>query len=350
MTRNMKRFESYRSFIVASVREAAVIQGVKVTRKWRIGTRDDPTSRHWCNADGYFHCEHKYGDQNHRSTFPEDRPCQEIVIHASSPETASNVSSLIYGGILLGYPDTLKSPPPHEPFPVDDTRDDLLNYQPFMQWFQFYEAVHYGCLAAESAWNRSELIYAIEKYKLSLSLDSFTPHSSHPRHGQIFRNERDDFAYHTSAAFAIIAAFAAIEELGLDIRSSPKNPRFVPPRTAAWNPKVRADLKVRLAAAGIDGDEEFQWIQRGRTTQLQKRIQPKLGRRAPYSNRFRVRDQEVTLIDAIHYVSYIRNYVVAHKFGESVKAISPYDVHNAQLLTRRLLLGSLDLWKKFTDV
>jgi hypothetical protein len=109
-------------------------------------------------------------------------------------------------------------------------------------------------------------------------------------------------------------------------------------------------LKGRLAAVGIDGDEEFRWIRRGRITQLQKRIEPKLGRRAPYSKRFRVGDQELTLIDAIHYISYIRNYVVAHKFGESIKAVSPYDVHNAQMLTRRLLLGCLNLWGQFTEV
>jgi hypothetical protein len=205
----MKRFESYGSFIIASVREAAVIEGVGVKRTWKIAKRDDPSSRHWCNLDGYFHCEYTYADEKHRSTFPDDRPCQEVLIQASSAETTSNVSSLIHGGILLGYPDTLKSLPPHEPFPVDDTRDDLLNYQPFVQWFRFYEAVHYGCLAAARAWNTPELIYAIEKYKLSLSLDSFTPHSSHPRHGRVFGNERDDFAYHTSAAFAILAAFAA---------------------------------------------------------------------------------------------------------------------------------------------
>ena len=346
----MKSFVSYGSFIVASVRESAFVEGIAVKRKWRITTREAPTSRHWCNSNGDFHAEYADRNDDHQSIFPEDRRCKEIVIHAADSATASNVVSLIYGGILLGYPDPLRSPAPPEPFPVDDVGDELLHYRHFVQWFRKYEAVHYGCLAAQRAWNRPELIYAIEKYKLSLSLDSFTPHSSHPRHGQVFRNERDDFAYHTSAAFAILAAFAAIEEMGLEVRSSSENPRFIPPRTPAWNPKVLANLKGRLSAVGIDGDDIFEWIQRGRTTQLQKRIEPKLGRRSQYSKRLRVRDRELTLIDAIHYVSYIRNYVVAHKFGENVKAISPYDVHNSQLLTRRLLLGCLNLWKQFMDV
>jgi hypothetical protein len=256
----MKRFESYGAFIVASVREAAFVEGLRIKRKWRITTRDDPSLRHWCNSDGYFHSEYAHGTKDHRSSFPQDQPCREIVISTSDPAIASNVSSLIYGGILLGYPDTLKSPPPHQPFPADDARDDLLLHRPFVQRFRHYEAVHYGCMAAERARSRPGLIYAIEKYKLSLSLDSFTPHSSHPRHGQVFLNERDDFAYHTNAAFATIAAYAAIEELGLEIRSSSKDPRFIAPRSPAWNPKVRADLKGRLAAVGIDGDEEFRWI------------------------------------------------------------------------------------------
>jgi hypothetical protein len=44
----------------------------------------------------------------HVSAF--EQPSREVIIETASAETASNLLPLIHGGILLGYPDTHKSP------------------------------------------------------------------------------------------------------------------------------------------------------------------------------------------------------------------------------------------------
>ena len=39
-----------------------------------------------------------------------------------------------------------------------------------------------------------------------------------------------------------------------------------------------------------------------------------------------VRDKTLKIVDAIHYSSLIRNFIAAHKFGDLVGELGPYDV------------------------
>lgn len=260
---------------------------------------------------------------------------------------ATNVQSLIYGGILLAYPDLLNSKMPPDPIAVDGLSPELLADEPFCSYFSYHENALYGCTVASKAWPDSSLIYAIEKLKLSLSLDWFTPHSASPRHGQVFSNEHPEFSYHVNAAYAIVTAFAAIEELGLDVRSSQQKPRFIGQDKDTWNPDVKQNLIDRLNAVGIDDNETVFWVYRGLPTPIESETRPRLGGTASYSDNDIIRDRELHLIDAIHYASWLRNFVAAHKFRDLAEALSPYDVHNVQLLARRLVLGKLDLWKNW---
>jgi hypothetical protein len=77
-----------------------------------------------------------------------------------------------------------------------------------------------------------------------LKLDWFTPHSAAPSYGQIFTNSYIDYEYHVDAAFAIVAAFSVIEELGLEVRSSRENPRFVGAAKDEWNPQVKKKFRI----------------------------------------------------------------------------------------------------------
>ena len=117
---------------------------------------------------------------------------------------------------------------------------------PFSDYFQHSNNAKFGCQVASAAWDHRQLIYAIEKLKLSWRLDWFTLHSASPRHGQVFDNLHSEFTYHTNAAFAIIAAYSAIEELGLEVRSSSQKPRFTGASKDEWNPDVKSDLEIEL--------------------------------------------------------------------------------------------------------
>lgn len=338
----------YHTFIIADPRSAKEIAAVAIEGSWSLLTSEDPSQRHWAYCDGTGISTFKHKNLVPRDSAFIDRctMCQEVIICAHTDEIARNVQSLIYGGILLAYPDLLRSASPPSPMATGAPAAQFLAEEPFCNYFSHYDHALLGCIVASKAWENRRLIYSLEKLKLSLSLDWFTPHSAAPRYGYLFSNRHPEYAYHVNAAYAIVTAFAAIEELGFDVRSSNKNPRFIGDSKDSWNPVVRQNLLDRLDADGIDHAEPFLWVYRGDATSVEDSLAPKLGTHAPYSDAQVVRDRELQLIDAIHYASWLRNFVAAHKFSELAEAISPYDVHNVQQLARRLILNFMNLWKQ----
>ncbi len=129
----------------------------------------------------------------------------------------------MYGSILLGYPDLLDSPQPQDVYSPVEIPEMAYSEENFVSQFQDYTSVAFGCQVATKTWANLAFICAVEKYKHSLKLDSFTPRSSAPIYGRIFPNEYPDYAYHVRAVFAIVAGFSVIEELGLEVRSSSLN-------------------------------------------------------------------------------------------------------------------------------
>jgi hypothetical protein len=313
---------------------------------WGVTYRDDPIKRHWATSNGdHLHLLTRSPDVGELQFHSEhDLPCQELVIEAHDKAMAENICSLVFGGILLAYPDAFELPEDASVYPIDELNDELLTSPGLSQRFTWQRNLALRVEAAKRAWNDTNLIYGIEKYRLSLHLDWFTPHSAAPHHGQIFNNEYPEYSYHTRAAYAIVVAYSVVEELGLEVRSSSRNPRFLGKDKDRWNPEVREDVLERLAAAGVDYEEPFIWLHRGEPTQVEQSMQPKLGSPATWAVGEVVRDRQMHLVDAIHQASYLRNFLTAHRFSRLVKAISPYDVHSAQLLARRLLLGALGLW------
>jgi hypothetical protein len=100
----------------------------------------------------------------------------------------------------------------------------------------------------------------------------------------------------------------------------------------------------RLGEVGIDAAEEIEWVIRGALRRIERELQPILGYDSSWSNGSEVRDRILKVVDAIHYSTFIRNFVAAHKFGELVGELGPYDVFNVQAVARRLLLGCLGIW------
>ena len=54
-----------------------------------------------------------------------DTPCVEILIHAADQSTAYNVQQLLFGGVLLGYPDLMSVSSPSESWAVGDIDGSL---------------------------------------------------------------------------------------------------------------------------------------------------------------------------------------------------------------------------------
>ncbi len=343
----MGAFQRFGTFFVVPLAIEKFVNGVGVSHVWRITTADDPSERHWCDDEGQIAMV-RYGGAGRRNGSTNGlRIAKQIIIEGRSEEVADKVSSLIRIGTLLSYPDLLRYPNVAGTYPIAQVDHTSVTTSPLVDRFHQYESAHYGCHAAARAWKHSEVIYALEKYLFSLERDWFTPHSGDPSHRQIFPNRYREEAYHVRAAFAIVAAFSAIEELGLEPRSSKQRPRFIGAGKNRWNPGVLRDLETRLTTAGVNPDETEIWLRRGAPTQVEHEMRPKLGRSASWNKRFGVRDRELRMADAIHYVSWLRNFVAAHKFRAIASAVSPYDVHNAQGVARRLLLGRLGLWRRF---
>lgn len=271
-------------------------------------------------------------------------PQNELIINAENEDIADNALSLLKGGILLALPTPKITS--LELFVNEYEEYDSDYYKQGSNNYQKIENIGFGCKLLEKIIHDKECCYALEKYKLSLELHSFSPHSADPIYGQVFDHYDFKKQTHTRSAFAIISAFSVIEELGLEIRSSAKNPRFLNPDKGEWNPKVLDNVQSRLSNIGIDKISTFNWIFRGEQTKVEKDFKPYFGYDSEWTEyRDNVRDKTLTFAEAIHNASYLRNFIASHKFNELTEFISPYDVFNLQCLARKLILERLGVWE-----
>jgi hypothetical protein len=185
---------------------------------------------------------------------------------------------------------------------------------------------------------RRYLVYALLKYQLGCNLfptsimDIDSPEYK-PLH---FYRIQDQI----KLGYAIIAFYSVIEELGLEIRASSKNPSVI---NGKWNPKVKNDLEDRLVNNGVNINELFDWNLRSTPTKIEKLKKPELIKKSPWAFLTR-RDSQIEIIDAIATISWIRSKIAAHRLNNAFTSISIYDASNASLLARRLLLEKLGYW------
>lgn len=338
----MDNLKGYATFHIFETRKADLIHNIKINEVLYFGYREDPSFMNWVDTDGYAASSYqvKPDDNDIKSMLASNfHRANELIIYAENKDVAQNINNLVQGGRLLGYP-CLSRHPSFEH--IMDLEQDFIFYEKYKQsWI--CDNMIFACLVAKRAWENQNLIYCIEKYRFSLQLDSFSPHSASPRHGQVFSIADRGYSYHVTAGYAFLSAYSIIEELGLEIRSSSKKPRFLD--NGEWNPVVKEDVIQRLSEIGISESDKITWLIRGNPSKLYNSIKPKLGINSKWSNGEEIHDQEMYIFDAIHYCSYIRNFFIAHKFDEVILHINPYDIHNVQMLTRRLILAKLELWK-----
>lgn len=196
------------------------------------------------------------------------------------------------------------------------------------------------CELAARASSRARFTYALSKLWLSLKTCSTAPMDLDP--ASSWRKSRHP-GEQVCFVNAIALAYAVLEELGLEVRASRQNPSTI---NGAWNPVVKADLEGRLRDAGCDCTETFLMLVRGSKTVLERERPQRSPSRAPWAW-YSVRDCEVNLLDAIAHISWMRSHVAAHRLKpEFARALSVYDVANAQGLAERLLLDCLRIWPR----
>ena len=279
--------------------------------------------------------------------------CKEAIIQTSSLENAIKVLELTNASLTLLNAELYEADRTSIlPFSLADrkliSQEFMLEEEMIGNQIHVIPRVSLACQIVCKASFRKIYYNALLKYQLGNYLYSITPIYLDPSHSPYYKLSSFPLDW-VKFAYAIIAFYSVIEELGLEVRASNKNPSTL---NGEWNPKVKRNLETRLKKRGININEPFSWSLRSTPTKIerklrkQKRLKPiKKSRWAKGS----VRDSEIELIDAILLVSNFRSSISSHKFSKSVESLSIYDVSNANFLARRLLLEALGFWHQQQD-
>lgn len=276
-------------------------------------------------------------------------PAKEVIIAAETETKAQRAADLIHAArlVLDGYT-SLSQVSPGEHAPIRpwnrgaSHEPGQANLAPFTHKSLMTLHVPLACLVAARASAKLKYVYALAKLRLSFDTFSVPPVDLDPREWPALPKSGlpED---HVRCAFAIVAAWSSIEELGLEIRASQKKPSKL--ADGGWNPEVRTELEGRLRRGHINLKELFHWNVRGPRTRIELKRGPDVVKRSPWA-RQQVRDGLMEVVDAIHYASFLRSCVAAHKADKRlVRVLSVYDVANVQFLARRLLLENLNFWR-----
>jgi hypothetical protein len=263
---------------------------------------------------------------------------KEIVLYANTWQSAQRALDLIRGchQLLRGDPDV---------FPVqlvahnDNEPEAMEPEERAAQEMWSTTNIPLACLLAAKASRRARWVYAVTKYRFSLSLYSVHHVDLEPWRAPHLPTSSFP-GDHVMFCHAIISAFSAIEQMEFDLKASGARPSR---RNGEWNPVIKQDLEKRLKRGGISIQEPILWTVRGPQRRIEKRRNLPQGSRAPWSAKI-VRDSEIPIIDAIAYAEWLRDKVASHAANHLTAALSPYDVINVQHVTRRLLLETLGFW------
>jgi hypothetical protein len=268
---------------------------------------------------------------------------REIILSAHSWVSAQRALDLIEGchRVLRGDPSAIPQSEviAHnnaEPVWMEEWRRPLL-----AERFVSTGGFPLACAMAAKASRRLRFVYAVSKYKFSIFLYSVYHVDLEPFSSQHLAVSSFPWD-HVMFSHAIISAYSAIEDLGLELRASSRNPSRI---NGQWNPIVKQELEARLLGSHVDLTETILWTIRGpRRKTERKRAIPAIAK-ADWA-RWTVRDSEVHITDAIAYADWLRDCVASHGVKNLTKVLSPYDVVNVQHLARRLILESLGFWRE----
>jgi hypothetical protein len=278
----------------------------------------------------------------------EKYPGKEVVITASTEAKAQRAADLIHSSFMALDGSTARSRIYQgEHAAIHFPRENASDLSSLDLGYPYHSRlatshIPMACLVAARASKRLRFVYAISKLRISLDTFSLPITELDPEHHRENVPKSALPEDHVRYAFAIVAAWSCIEELGFDVRASQQNPTKI---KGVWNPAVKSELERRLRRGHINLKERCLWHLRGPRTRIEIKRAPEIVKAAEWV-RHLVRDGEIEVIDAINYVSFLRSKLTAHRLDhDTVKLLSVYDVGNAQLLARRLLLETVGFWR-----
>lgn len=255
-------------------------------------------------------------------------PPREIVILAKSRVSAQRVLDLILDchRLVMGEP-----PEFEDSMKVYRTQKEINARLGQVCWFQT-DSFPLACWVATKISRKLTLTFALALYRVSQTLHANAWMDLEPRqypyeHRSPFARDQIRFAY------AIIAAYAVFEQLGLSLNGT----AFA---NNAWIPSKRKDLELRLAGVGIQPTETALWMIRGRRGALETKRNVPIAYGSPWSVGL-IRDGEILFPDAIARARYLRSGVSAHRVDRHTRSLSVHDVANVQLLARTVLLRAI---------
>lgn len=282
---------------------------------------------------------------------------KEAIIFAASQTQAQKAASLIFAAQYLPHGTNIFGGEPHLVVPYKKRKIIAFEVTDPVFPEETSDDIPRCCAIAAKASSNIQAENALSKYQLSCEL-----FSSHYRDIETFCEDdapRSPYAHdHVRLAYAIVIAYAVIEELGLEVRVKDiekevekngvkyivKEKESSKLSNGEWNPSVKQDLERRLSAKGINLNEKFHWTGRGNPTPLETKRAPLIGKRWKSEVDY-IRDGEIEVIDAISYISWLRSSISSHKLSDKAKNLTFLEVFNAQMLARRLLLEYLGFWR-----
>jgi len=255
----------------------------------------------------------------------------ELVIFAKSQATAQQAADLLFVAQLV----RTMSPTFVDQFmalPEETLDPEFEHYRHVLHAPGLPEA---AALAARLS-SRRQWQYAAMKFWASYRICGPNFWDFHPISATHRGVTKNPFA-HVACAQAITNAYGVIEELGLEMRASKEEPAKLD--GGAWNPIIRNGLERRLRNARIHLERKFNWAVRGPRTRIEAKRSLPTGSREPWTFGA-LRDRKVEIVDAIAHASWLRSKVSAHRTSSLTTSLTETEVHNVQMLARRLLLES----------
>lgn len=254
----------------------------------------------------------------------------ELVIFAKSQGTAQHAANLLFAAHLIlrmsmPFVDHLMA------LPDNSYESEFWHYRFVLQ----APGLTGDAALATRLSHRRQWQYAAIKFWTSYRACGPNFWDFHPR-SAMHRGVTNDAFSHVACAQAIANAYGVIEELGLEMRASKDHPAKI---DGVWNPVVRGGLERRLRTAAIDVERKFNWAVRGPRTRIEAKRAAPDGARTPWTFGS-LRDRDVEIVDAIAHASWLRSRVSAHRTSSLTMSLTETDVHNVQMLARRLLLES----------
>ena len=342
---------SFCSFLVFAPNQTELVKSLCRKAGWNVRFIPDPSKRYKFYTSGYSEIAQPGALADYGSLREGEVHGQLLVVEAEETE-ANNIIQLIRASnvVIEGFSDQKYGNPGGFEIPGDtpgkiSVFKNVFQTTGFFERFSFKEERPVAVAMAVNAWSDSRTVYATHKLSHSYETEAITPWSTHPAHGQMFEKHSGEFSDHVRTSTAINLAFSAIEELNLQVKSSREKPRWLD-NEYTWNPTVLKDIKARLERAGINPERTVDWVVRGSETE--PAIQPARNRFSSYSDGKTIRDIELSLPDAIHACSFLRNYMTAHAFGGETPLLGPYEVYNVQQVARLLILSKCGVWNART--